>query len=59
MDVKIKDLVEYIKENFPEGCGHTGPCPVSCPLLNCEKASLENDICNMLADHEYRTNGSE
>lgn len=55
MNNKIKKLIDYIKKEFPDGCGHDYGCPSSCPLKKCGKATLENDVCNMLANQEYRT----
>ena len=56
MNVKIEKLVKYINDNFPDGCGHTGPCPVGCPLRRSERSSIDSDVCDMLANQEYRTN---
>jgi len=54
MDEKVRKLIEYIKTNFPDGCGHS-TCPDTCPVLIHGVHSLEGDVCDLLANMEDRT----
>lgn len=44
---KINKLIEYVKTEFPTGCGD-GKCPEDCPLLNVEVCTIEDNICSIL-----------
>ena len=53
MNDKIRLLLKYIKDRFPEGCGD-GICPSNCPLMGLEEDSMENDLCELLSNQQGR-----
>ena len=50
---KIAALVEHIKKEFPKGCRGIQDC-ADCPLNNSLNATMESDVCDLLAELEYR-----
>lgn len=56
MNEKISKLIDYIKNEFPDGCGHPNSefdCHAECPLYNCKVKTLEHDVCEMLSIAHY------
>lgn len=51
---EILKLVEYVEENFPNGCRDFISCS-KCPLYDFDHSSTKSDICEMLSMIEYRT----
>ncbi len=48
MQAKIFALVEYIREEFPDGCDGVICCP-QCPLDKAKEGSLEDAVCSLLS----------
>ena len=44
---KILKLVEYIKEEFPAGCGYGTDCK-NCPLGKADDYTIEGAVCDLL-----------
>ena len=53
MNDKIRLLLKYIGNRFPEGCGDS-VCDGSCPLYNEPEGSMENDLCELLSNQQGR-----
>ena len=53
MNDKIRLLLKYIGDRFPDGCGED--CDSHCPLYRAlDKDELEYDLCNLLSNQEHR-----
>ena len=55
MNDKIKLLIKYIEDRFPNGCDDLVPrCDSRCILYDATEDSLEGDICRILCNMEFR-----
>ena len=56
MNNKIQKLIDHIKEEFPDGCGHPNneyDCHEECPLYQSKAYSREHKICEFLGLGTY------
>ena len=50
MNDKIRLLLKYIGNRFPEGCSDGNECSPDCPLIGADKGSMEDDLCELLSN---------
>ena len=50
MNDKIRLLLKYIQDRFPEGCSDGNECSPDCPLMNADGNSMEDDLCELLSN---------
>ena len=56
MNNKIQKLLDYIKKEFPDGCGHPNSeydCHEGCPLYKSKVHTREHDMCVILGLKHY------